>query len=102
MEFLGNYFCQSVYHIERQTRQTAAPPAFRALIRRARSLSIVDVLHLFVHAERQRHLPGSDIAQAIKHTPNQWHKKYSSASGTERSNSTPTSSRTCSSATSWA
>ena len=36
--------------------------------------SIAGELHRFVVAERQRHLPGSDIAQALNYTLNQWHK----------------------------
>ena len=67
-------YIQRIYHIEKQTRQTAAPPACRELIRRARSLPIAGELHRFVVAERQRHLPGSDIAQALNYTLNQWHK----------------------------
>ena len=67
-------YIQRIYHIEKQTRQTAAPPACRELIRRARSRPIADKLHRFVLAERQRHLPGSDVAQAINYTLNQWHK----------------------------
>ena len=65
---------QRIYHIEKQTRQSAAPPACRELIRRARSLPIAEELHRFVLAERHRHLPGSDVAQAINYTLNQWHK----------------------------
>jgi len=67
-------YIQRIYHIEKQTRQTAAPPACRELIRRARSRPIAEELHRFVLAERQRHLPGSDVAQAISYTLNQWHK----------------------------
>jgi transposase len=67
-------YIQRIYHIEKQTRETAAPPACRELIRRARSLPIAEELHRFVLTERQRNLPGSDIAQAINYTLNQWHK----------------------------
>jgi transposase len=67
-------YIQRIYHIEKQTRQTEAPPACRELIRRARRRPIAEELHRFVLAERQRHLPGSDVAQAINYTLNQWHK----------------------------
>jgi transposase len=67
-------YIQRIYHIERQTRQTAAPAACRELIRRARSRPIVEELHRFVLEHRQRYLPGSDIARAIDYTLNQWHK----------------------------
>jgi len=67
-------YIQRIYHIEKQTRLTAAPPACRELIRRARSRPIAEELHRFVLEERQRHLPGSDVAQAISYTLNQWHK----------------------------
>lgn len=65
---------QRIYHIEKQTRQTAAPPACRELIRRARSRPIADELHRFVLAEHQRHLPSSDVAKALNYTLNQWSK----------------------------
>ena len=65
-------YIQRIYHIEKQTRH--APPACRELIRRARSLPIAEELHRFVSEARQRHLPGSDVAQAINYTLNQWHK----------------------------
>lgn len=67
-------YTQRIYHIEKQTSQTAAPPACRELIRRARSRPIVEELHSFVLAQRQQHLPGSDVAKAINYTLNQWHK----------------------------
>jgi transposase len=67
-------YIQRIYHIEKQTRQSAAPPACRELIRRARSLPIAEELHRFVLAQRQQHLPGSDVAKAINYTLNQWHK----------------------------
>ena len=67
-------YIQRIYHIEKQTRLTGAPPACRALIRRARSRPIAEELHRFVSEVRQRHLPGSDVAQAINYTLNQWHK----------------------------
>ncbi len=67
-------YIQRIYHIEKQTRQTAAPPACRELIRRARSRPIADELHRFVLAEHQRHLPSSDVAKALNYTLNQWQK----------------------------
>jgi transposase len=67
-------YIQRIYHIEKQTRQTAAPAACREPIRRARSRPIADELHRFVLEQRQRHLPGSDVAQAINYTLNQLHK----------------------------
>jgi len=67
-------YIQRIYHIEKQTRQTAAPPACRNLIRQARSRPIAEKLHRFVLEERQRHLPGSDVAKVINYTLNQWQK----------------------------
>jgi transposase len=65
---------QRIYQIEKQTRQTGAPPACRELIRRARSLPIADELHQFVINHLQTHLPASDVGKALNYTLNQWPK----------------------------
>jgi transposase len=65
---------QKIYYIEKQIRQSAAPPACRALIRRARIRPIADELHNFILAHRKAHLPAGDIGQAITYTLNQWPK----------------------------
>jgi transposase len=67
-------YIQRIYQIEKQLRQTAAPAPCRELIRRTRSRPIAQELHRFVSEAQQRHLPGSDVAQAINYTLNQWHK----------------------------
>ena len=67
-------YIQRIYHIEKQTRQSAAPDACRELIRRSRSRPIAEQLHRFLIEASQQHLPSSDIAKAINYTLNQWHK----------------------------
>jgi len=67
-------FIQRIYLIEKQTRQTAAPPACRELIRRARSLPIADQLHQFVLAHYKTQRPASDVGQVLGYTLNQWGK----------------------------
>ena len=65
---------QRIYQIEKQTRQSAAPPACRELIRRARSLPIADELHAFILEQYKTQRPASNIAQALGYTLNQWGK----------------------------
>ena len=84
---------QRIYQIEKQTRQSAAPPACRELIRRARSLPIADELHKFILEHYKTQRPASNVAQALGYTLNQW-EKIRHASVRESSKSTPTSSRT--------
>jgi transposase len=67
-------FIQRIYRIEKQTRQTAAPPACRELIRRARSLPIADELHRFILGEYKKQRPASNVGQALGYTLNQWDK----------------------------
>jgi transposase len=67
-------FIQRLYQIEKQTRQTAAPPACRGLIRRARSRPIADELHRFILGHLKSHLPASNVGQALGYTLNQWPK----------------------------
>ncbi len=67
-------FIQRIYQIEKQTRQTAAPPACRELIRRARSLPIAHELHEFVLAQYKIQRPASNVGQALGYTLNQWAK----------------------------
>ncbi len=65
---------QKIYFIEKQIRQSEAPPACRALIRRARSRPIAGELHNLILAHRKAHLPAGDVGQAIIYTLNQWPK----------------------------
>ncbi len=65
---------QRIYQIETQTRQTAAPPACRELIRRARSLPIADQLHRFILEQYQIQRPVGNVGQALGYTLNQWEK----------------------------
>jgi hypothetical protein len=51
-----------------------APVHVAPLHWRARSRPIAEELHRFVIKHRQPQLPGSDVAQAISYTLNQWHK----------------------------
>lgn len=67
-------FIQRIYRIEKQTRQTAAPPACRELIRRARSLPIADELHRFILGEYKKQRPAGNVGQALGYTLNQWDK----------------------------
>jgi transposase len=70
---------QQIYFIESKlrqsaTRETAAPPACRELIRRSRSRPIADELHGFLLEYRVKHLPHGAIGEAITYTLNQWPK----------------------------
>lgn len=65
---------QRIYRIEKQTSQTAAPPACRELIRRTRSLPIADELHRFVLEQFKIQRPASNIGEALSYTLNQWEK----------------------------
>lgn len=67
-------YIQKIYQIEKQARQTAAPPACRELIRRSRSLPIADELHQFVLGHYKSQLPASNVGQALGYTLNQWEK----------------------------
>lgn len=67
-------FIQRLYQIESQTRLTAAPPACRELIRRARSRPIADQLHRFLLEQSQRHRRADDVGQALRYALNQWPK----------------------------
>lgn len=72
-------YIQKIYFIEKHlrqssTREIAAPPACRELIRRSRSRLIADELHGFLIEKRDAHLPQSDTRKAITYTLNQWSK----------------------------
>ena len=67
-------FIQRIYQIETQTRQTAAPPACRELIRRGRSLPIAGELYQFVLEQYKTQRPASNVGQALGYTLNQWEK----------------------------
>ncbi|QTN33048.1 transposase [Akkermansiaceae bacterium] len=63
----------SITSKSKPARPPRHPPAANSYAAPA-AAPIADKLHRFVLAERQRHLPGSDVAQAINYTLNQWHK----------------------------
>lgn len=65
---------QRIYLIEDQTRKTAAPPACRELIRRARSLPVANELHEFILKQYKIQRPASNAGIAIGYTLNQWPK----------------------------
>ncbi len=65
---------QRIYQIEKQARQTAAPPPCRELIRRGRSLPVARELHHFILEEYKKQRPASNVAQALGYTLNQWEK----------------------------
>lgn len=67
-------FIQRIYQIEKHTRQTAAPPACRELIRRARSLPVARELHHFILEQYKIQRPASNVGQALGYTLNQWPK----------------------------
>ena len=67
-------FIQRLYQIEKQTRQTAAPPACRALIRRSRSLPIARDFHHFALQQFKTQRPAGDVGQALGYLLNHWHK----------------------------
>jgi hypothetical protein len=65
---------QRIYQIETQTRQTAAPPPCRELIRRARSLPVARELHQFILGHYKTQRPASNVGQALGYTLSQWEK----------------------------
>ena len=67
-------YIQRIYQIEKQTRQTGAPPPCRELIRRARSLPIADELHHFILEQYKTQRPAINVAQALGYALNQWDK----------------------------
>jgi hypothetical protein len=61
-----------IYQIERQTRQTQAPPACRELIRRARVRPLADELFtLILAAHMARHLNHDPLSEALTYAINQ-------------------------------
>ncbi len=60
--------------IETQTRQSAAPPACRELIRRTRSLLIAHLLHEFILGHYKTQRPASNVGLALMYSLNQWPK----------------------------
>jgi len=67
-------FIQRIYFIEKQTRQTAAPPACRELIRRSRSLPVARELHRFALEQFRIQRPASNVGQALGYLLNHWDK----------------------------
>ncbi|MEI8376795.1 MAG: IS66 family transposase [Planctomycetota bacterium] len=65
---------QRIYLIEKQTRQTGAPPACRELIRRSRSRPIADELHRLIVRARASQLPHGLLGEALTYAINQWDK----------------------------
>lgn len=66
---------QQLYSIERQMKQSNAPPGCRALIRRTRSLPrLRELKRLIEHAARTNPFPSSKLGKAISYAHNQWEK----------------------------
>jgi len=65
---------QRIYVIEKQTRQTGAPPACRELIRRSRSRPIADELQRLIVGARTSQLPHGPLGEANTYAINQWDK----------------------------
>ena len=65
---------QRIYFIETQTRQTAAPPACRELIRRSRTRPIADELQRLIVGARTSQLPHGLLGEALTYAINQWDK----------------------------
>ena len=66
---------QDIYRVERQIKQSNAPPGCRELIRRARSLPLCDQLEtLILTASANRPLPASKLGKALTYARNQWDK----------------------------
>ena len=65
---------QRIYFIETQTRKTAAPPACRELIRRARARPIADELQRLIVAARTSQRPQGPLGDALTYAINQWDK----------------------------
>ena len=60
-------FIQRIYQIETHTRQTAAPPACRELIRRASSLPVARELHHFILEQYKIQRPASNVGARQTH-----------------------------------
>jgi transposase len=63
-----------IYRIEKQTRQTGAPPACRELIRRARVRPIADELLALIQEAAKSRLPRDPLGEAATYAINQWPK----------------------------
>ena len=65
---------QHIYLIEKNTRQSNAPPACRELIRRARVRPIADDLYALIVGARTCQLPHGPLGEALSYAINQWDK----------------------------
>ena len=65
---------ERIYFIEKQTRQTEAPPACRELIRRSRVRPIADELQRLIAGARTSQLPHGLLGEALTYAVNQWDK----------------------------
>lgn len=63
-----------LYQIERQMKQSQAPPGCRHLIRLARSRPIVESLKRKILARESLHLPGSLMGAALQYALGQWER----------------------------
>ena len=72
-------YIQRIYHIEKQARQTAAPPACRNLIRQARSRPIAEKLHrrslIFLFTDMlQPEQDAEKLFEALRHLKHNKHE----------------------------
>lgn len=65
---------QRLYSIEAQLRQSQAPPECRRLIRLARARPIVEGLKTALVGKRGRHLPRSQMGEALDYALAQWER----------------------------
>lgn len=72
---------QEIYHIEKQARMTAAPPACLELIRRSRSLPIAGRLHDKMIEAARTTLPKLALGEALTYALGQWEKITAILSG---------------------
>lgn len=65
---------QKLYGIEKQLRQSKAPPDCRKLVRLSRSRPIVEELHRSILKQKTAHLPQSKLGEALNYALGQWDK----------------------------
>ena len=68
------YEIQQLYQIERQLRNSQAPPACRELVRLANSRPIVEELYKTLLEQQGKHLAKSKLGEAIEYALGQWDK----------------------------
>ena len=68
------YEIQQLYQIERQLRNSKAPPICRELVRQARSRPIAEELYKIILEQKSNHLAKSKLGEAIEYALGQWDK----------------------------